>query len=494
MENYKGKKASPLLPNLREQIKSSGYLKERPTFTNSVSSPRMSYPMTDRFTFTKNRFHKYTSSFLPSEKPKSPHAATDNWISNRNQTPTKPAHFFKISEPEFRYHEFNSPFIKTKSDIITTLRELMVTTQRPYDSSQTINRLKLVLKTLEILSNEEGKYQAEMKYIVDEIKNAIFANKEEIKPKLLEIVYEKHIDALSDLDGYVPYSYLYYILNEINEGYIGKELQNEKNIEELKKKHVEEIEEINKKTAELQRIIDGKLEGNVDLADEYQKLKADFDRKLRELKIAIAKTSELDSKLKNCKKALKDAEFLNSDINDELKKTNEVNTRLREQLRLANVEYEKLKDKYENFSGGYSTIIYKLKQSYESNDELEMRISQLLKEKTELSVRAAAGYEELTPRPNLEPLFKEMGENFPKGSTIDRIGILFSHIVDWKNKNNKVKKTKKPRAKSPRRETSPYIEEDDKRTKESSLLELYVPSSPRRSVQNPITWGSLLQP
>eukprot|EP00358_Blepharisma_japonicum_P003089 CAMPEP_0202955380 /NCGR_PEP_ID=MMETSP1395-20130829/51785_1 /ASSEMBLY_ACC=CAM_ASM_000871 /TAXON_ID=5961 /ORGANISM="Blepharisma japonicum, Strain Stock R1072" /LENGTH=270 /DNA_ID=CAMNT_0049671911 /DNA_START=445 /DNA_END=1257 /DNA_ORIENTATION=+ len=270
-----------------------------------------------------------------------------------------------------------------------------------------------------------------MKYIVDEIKKAVFAVKDQVKPALLEIVYEKHTDALSDLDGYIPYSYLYDILNEINDGYIEKENQYHKDIEEIKKKNFDEVISLNQKINELQRKSDGKLEGNIDLADEYKQLNDDFDRKMRELKIALSKNSELDSKLKTCKKALKDAEFLNSDINDELKKLSQANVVLREQVRVANADYEKLKDKCEKVSGGYSTIVYKLKQSYESNDELERRISQLLKEKSELSVRAAAGFEELTPRPSLEPVFREIGGNFPEGhTTVEKIGMLHSQIVD----------------------------------------------------------------
>lgn len=188
---------------------------------------------------------------------------------------------------------------------------------------------------------------------------------------------------------------------------------------------------------------------------------------------------------------------MNLDLKEEVKKTNEIVINLREQIRQSNVEHERLKEKHASISGGYATIIYKLKRSYDSHDELEKQNSQLLHEKSELSVRAAAGYENLTPRPNLGLLFKELDVVVPEISTSDKVEVLLSELKEFKNKMNRRKLTKRAVLKSPRR-SSPNAEVDDSklskdRSRDGSFIELAVPT-PKNASDRSLHWSTLLKP
>lgn len=247
------KRYSPKLPNI-ETIKTPIRVKSEKILPQaSLSSFKNN---TDRPS-TQSKTHKYTLSYENTERHlgKTPSILLPTRVESLNIF----SKHVKVSEPLIKSSSFNSPYLKTKLEIVMTLRELIHT----HDSDLTITRLKTILKALEILANEEGKYQGEMLFMVDEIKKTLYIHKEKIDPKILEIVYERHIDALTDQDGYIPYIYLYYIILEINQ----KLNQNESNLkndnENSKVKYEQEIDALKLKISELQGTANGKTEGTL---------------------------------------------------------------------------------------------------------------------------------------------------------------------------------------------------------------------------------------
>ncbi len=70
----------------------------------------------------------------------------------------------------------------------------------------------------------------------------------------------------------------------------------------------------------------------------------------------------------------------------------------------SNVEMEKLKANYLKLIESYRNSIIKLKFTKETSNKMEEQVKELSAENAKLSVRAAVGLSNLTPRPSVDPV------------------------------------------------------------------------------------------
>ncbi|CAG9334023.1 unnamed protein product [Blepharisma stoltei] len=319
---------------------------------------------------------------------------------------------------------FNSSVLKTKLDLALVLRTLFGDCKENV-SKRTLNRTKLIIKALEILANEDGKYKEELKNIVEEIKTAIFINKGEIGTEVLEHIYEKYPDTLTDLDGLIPFYYLYPLKLK------PKDTDEYYSIDTVKKiieNYNSQIRKLNEERTAMSEKILAKEKENQVLLEENNKFKQDIEKKSKENFILGNKVSILERETMSLRFNADEDNKIIIDHQKRLKASEEMVAKISSDYSLLNRDFMELKKKSDNMTQGYSTILYKLKQSYDVQEDLEKQISDLLKTNAILADRAAAGYEGLTPRPNLDPVFHLLDVEVPKGSTADKVKVILKEV------------------------------------------------------------------
>lgn len=118
-----------------------------------------------------------------------------------SKKPTENEKFFMKSDLLIEsFPKFASSINKVKHELSEAIKDLQF-------SNSYLLKAKNACRALEICSNEKGSYQKEMKLIVDEIKKAIFQNKNLIDEDILKRIYENHTDTVIH-NSYIPYIYI----------------------------------------------------------------------------------------------------------------------------------------------------------------------------------------------------------------------------------------------------------------------------------------------
>lgn len=185
--------------------------------------------------------------------------------------------------------------------------------------------------------------------------------------------------------------------------------------------------------------------------------------------------------------ALQEETSLINELQDKLKKHEEMYIKMMTEDAVLNKKYNEIKRNYENMTSSYSNVLAKLKQSYEKHKDFNNQISELEAENYKLSKRAAVAFDDLTPRPNIDCLFEELEIPISKNTTVDKANILYSSIQNIKkhfnsalptNKNSHRRSLLIPKSKSPLGDTrrlTQLISAD------SNLFELDSMSSPSKT-------------
>ena len=95
-------------------------------------------------------------------------------------------------------------FISSINKIRQELSEILKELTNPGGS---ISKAKNACRALEICSNEEGVYQAEMKLISAAVTESVFTYKERIDQEVMNNIYEKHTEAIFHNKN-IPYFYI----------------------------------------------------------------------------------------------------------------------------------------------------------------------------------------------------------------------------------------------------------------------------------------------
>ncbi|CAG9332638.1 unnamed protein product [Blepharisma stoltei] len=369
---------------------------------------------------------------------------------------------------------FNSAVLKTKLDLVLALRSL-VDDRKEKEKSRSLNRTKMIIKALEILSNEDGRYKDELRNIVQEIRNSVFIAKEEIEAEVLEHIYEKYPETLTDLDGLIPFYYLYPLnfKRKDSEDYCSIETVNK-----MKENYASEINTLKEEVAKFTELFQSKEKDNKKLSEETSKYKQEIQQKTKENFILLNKVSVLEREVINLRTCGDEDNKNIIGLQKKLKNYEETLQKSTSDYNFLNRNFYELKQKNDSMTNGYSTILCKLKQSYEVQEELERQISDLMKTNSILSDRAAVGYEGLTPRPNLAPIFKFLEVEIPNGSTVEKTNKLLKEIKAKELKKTVVRRgntLRTTKIHSFQRKNS-GLGDESKRSEEASTIQLQIPS------------------
>ena len=79
-----------------------------------------------------------------------------------------------------------------------------------------------IMKALEILSKEPGKYREEMEMIVSQLKICVYNTRDKIPGYLQDEIFELFTDTVVSMDSNIPYFYLYEAMLSIYDKYRAK--------------------------------------------------------------------------------------------------------------------------------------------------------------------------------------------------------------------------------------------------------------------------------
>lgn len=136
--------------------------------------------------------------------------------------------------PRIRTTNFISDSLRNKWDVLS----MCMNYRNGKDLEPTLNMISTIMKALDILSKEPGKYKEEMELIVTALKSCVFSTRDKIPNYLQDEIYELFTDTVISMDSSIPYFYLYNALLSIYERYRDKvnmqdiliqELENSKN-------------------------------------------------------------------------------------------------------------------------------------------------------------------------------------------------------------------------------------------------------------------------
>ncbi|CAG9310398.1 unnamed protein product [Blepharisma stoltei] len=353
------------------------------------------------------------------------------------------------SKTQTNFKMFNIPLqhlLKSTSDLKPSIeiavafnKVLKVANEENPENS--VEKIRLILKLLDLIATEDKHYTKEMKLITEELNKAIFANKRDIKSDILEESLDKHWDALKDLTEEIPYFYIYDIAVKLNK-------EKEKTAKQYKYREKAMKEEFERKCKEKDETI-LTLKSEIDIFRmKLEKLEYEAKGYVNErislenqLSKNFKKIMDLNAVIERQEDIIHDDEKIKIELQAKLKKIQGAAEEMELKLKSVTQQNEEYRSQYNNLADSFKTLLAKLKFAYKENQDFEAIISNLEIQNSELSIRAAAGFEDLTPRPNLTPAFESLEVEIPSGTTQDKAQALCIFIK--KNKEKKYESSKK---------------------------------------------------
>ncbi|OMJ88224.1 hypothetical protein SteCoe_9883 [Stentor coeruleus] len=343
----------------------------------------------------------------------------------------------KLGKSSDNLLKYNSPSLKTKKDISEKIINI-------WTSTNVIEKLKHSFEVLKLCSTQESIFSAEMRAIIDTIQFGLFINKTNIDKEVLQHMYDNYTESIIE-DSSLPYFYAMDC--------------NKKILEKTRKEFQESLEEKIKQEKRLKEIIEEKHKKVIELEAFIQEnITKPIESRDKEIAISQAKLAQSLAIIKTHEQTIED----NEEVIRQIRMQN--SSHKRRIISLQNLDDEKslkIKDLENSIDDMKKNIkfhtdecnkmkyyidhsISTIKTLSEREKELENRISDLETKNRALSVRAAGGFESLTPRPS----FNRVMEILPTGtlSTEEKTQKLINILLATKEALNK--KPSKPWKKS----------------------------------------------
>mmetsp|Transcript_18189 Transcript_18189/g.32603 ORF Transcript_18189/g.32603 Transcript_18189/m.32603 type:complete len:199 (+) Transcript_18189:440-1036(+) len=109
-------------------------------------------------------------------------------------------------------------------------------------------------------------------------------------------------------------------------------------------------------------------------------------------------------------------------------------------LKEAETKIEQMRTELSQLEDSFQTSLEKLKHQTHITEKYRFEISDFQTKVRGLEVRAASNFSELTPRPELRPVFEALNEPYQKMSTIEAIEYLSEKLYDIKANTLQIKR------------------------------------------------------
>jgi len=170
------------------------------------------------------------------------------------------------------------------------------------------------------------------------------------------------------------------------------------------------------------------------ISDENERLKAELRAMQEKYERLKVQKKEGDSKLVSVMACIKEDNKIISDLQDKNRKQVDLNHLLSEEHNVLQQSFNELNQKYISITSSYASLLAKLKQAYQRHQDYEDRLKEIEEENYRLNMRAAVGFDDLTPRPNMQILFQELEKPYPsKSTTISMVNLVTDSIRSFKS-------------------------------------------------------------
>jgi len=278
-------------------------------------------------------------------------------------------------------------------------KQLMEKMGRDEPSSK---KCRLSRKILETLSLESGQYQDEMKLLSQDFDSSVYCHSQSILEKL-----EKNFPGMSVQNSLFPQPY-FELLKKLmkffeiyKKGVLMKFEQKDLEIQSLsqqlneKDKTIEELRYfIESKPPSLEDMLIRELRELVPQAEELQRSKELLTREIQQTK------EQVDLMAEKIQNEIKD--YYENKINDVINEKDAI----KEEIKDKDMMIKELKLSIQKYATLQKGSVIKLQAVKDENETMRQRISFLEDENSKLSIRAAIGFDGLTPRPNLSQVFQ----------------------------------------------------------------------------------------
>lgn len=132
------------------------------------------------------------------------------------------------------------------------------------------------------------------------------------------------------------------------------------------------------------------------------------------------------AKAKEVKRSLKTEKDNNKKLKDEIEDQNLAAGNLQKELNKSRDSYKKLKDQYKSMKKNFEVALQKLKTLKSKLEDQENELEEIRTQNHKLSIRAAEGFENLTPRPSFEGF-----ENFPVDSSLTQTKDKVREVIKF---------------------------------------------------------------
>lgn len=333
---------------------------------------------------------------------------------------------------------FRSPTIQIKHEILLQLKEL-----RSSSSKLTIKHSKSLCQVLHTLSREKGYYSDEMAFIVQQLQRVLFCHRDDIPQAVLQYIYSKDVEVMLQEDGFVPFFYLTSFLYSLIEQFSTKEAEMEGEMRTLREKYEGKVREKDLEVLDLQGKIGVLKEGLKPVERKLKETEEENEKLHGNLKGFQQRLNKMEEKYRTAKVALKEDLRLISDLESKVKMLNSTAMDASNALGVMEEEYQALDKAYLAMQDEYRNLGMKLVQMEKKMEGVEEDKRKVEEEVYHLRVRAAAGFEELTPRPSFSKVYELLGvESTPKTRTEEHIQELTRQI---KSLQLKLAQSPKPR-------------------------------------------------
>lgn len=376
-------------------------------------------------------------------------------------TQTQSMKWMKTSRDEGEFSHpassFRSPTIQTKHEILLQLKEL-----RPSPSHLTIKHSKSLCQVLHTLSREKGYYSDEMTFIVQQLQRVIFCHRDDIPAAVLQYIYARDVEVMLQEDGLVPFFYVTSFLYSLVEQFSDKEAEMERQMKGLTESYEDKMREKEREVLDLEGKIDVLKEGFEPVERKLKETQEENDKLLGSLKGFHQRLDKMEEKYRTAKVALKEDLRLISDLESKVKMLNSTALDASNALEALEEEYKLLEKAYLTMQDEYRNLVQKLVQMEKKMEGVGEEKRKVEEEVYHLRVRAAAGFEELTPRPSFSKIYEMLGvETTSKQCTEEHIQELTRQIRSLQLKlaqSPKPRVTRKLAAPQEGRNRSPSID------------------------------------
>lgn len=171
------------------------------------------------------------------------------------------------------------------------------------------------------------------------------------------------------------------------------------------------------------------------ISDENERLKAELRAVQEKYARLEGQKKEVDSKLVSVMASIKEDNKIISDLQDKNRKQADLNNLLSDEHNILKQSFNELNQKYISITSSYASLLAKLKQAYQRHQDYEDRLKGIEEENYRLNMRAAVGFDDLTPRPDMQILFQELEKPYPtKSTTISMVNLVTDSIRSFKSK------------------------------------------------------------